>query len=98
MWLATSRPSVAVKGKGNGNGNQGRLLALKSKTGPINPISRAGSGDPKNRVAVLDPNASQADLVASGQQTMIEVLTIFDATPDALVCAIHNAVLFAMGK
>ncbi|MDB5916705.1 MAG: hypothetical protein JWR40_939 [Massilia sp.] len=47
-----------------------------------NNYGRAGSGDSKNRVAVLDPNTSQADMISPGQPVMKEVLTILGPTPD----------------
>ncbi len=47
-----------------------------------NNYGRAGSGDSKNRVAVLDPNNAQADMVSPAQQVMKEVLTILGPTPD----------------
>ena len=46
-----------------------------------NNYGRAGSGDSKNKVAVLDPNATQVDPI-SGKPVMNEVLTILGATPD----------------
>jgi hypothetical protein len=47
-----------------------------------NNYSRAGSGDGKNRIAVLDPNATQPDPVIASQPVMKEVLTILGPTPD----------------
>ncbi len=46
-----------------------------------NNYGRAGSGDSKNKVAVLDPNTAQADFI-SGKPVMKEVLTILGPTPD----------------
>ncbi|MFZ6870680.1 hypothetical protein ACO0LF_01245 [Undibacterium sp. Di27W] len=46
-----------------------------------NNYARSGTGDSKNRIAILDPNTSQKDSV-SAQQVMTEVLTILGATPD----------------
>ena len=46
-----------------------------------NNYGRAGSGDSKNKVAVLDPNTSQVDFI-SGKPVMKEVLTILGPTPD----------------
>ena len=40
------------------------------------------SGDGRNRVAVLDPNGVQADLVIASVTVMQEVLTILGPTPD----------------
>jgi hypothetical protein len=50
-------------------------------TTKYNNYARAGSGDSKNKVAVLDPNASQADFIA-GKPVMKEVLTVLGVTPD----------------
>jgi hypothetical protein len=47
-----------------------------------NNYGRSGSGDSKNRIAVLDPNATQADPVPTGQLVMKEVLAILGPTPD----------------
>jgi hypothetical protein len=47
-----------------------------------NNYGRSGSGDSKNRIAVLDPNATQGDSVTAGQLVMKEVLTILGPTPD----------------
>lgn len=49
-----------------------------------NNYGRAGSGDAKNRIAVLDPNASMADPVSAtaSVRVMKEVLTILGPTPD----------------
>lgn len=47
-----------------------------------NNYGRTGSGDSKNKVAVLDPNASQPDFIASSVPVMKEVLTILGVTPD----------------
>jgi hypothetical protein len=47
-----------------------------------NNYGRSGSGDSKNRIAVLDPNAPQVDMVTAGVQVMKEVLTILGPTPD----------------
>ena len=46
-----------------------------------NNYGRAGSGDSKNKVAILDPNASQPDFI-SGKSVMKDVLTILGPTPD----------------
>lgn len=53
-------------------------------TTKYNNYGRAGSGDSKNKVAVLDPHASQADSIAqtASVQVMTEVLTILGPTPD----------------
>lgn len=53
------------------------LLATK-----YNNYAGSGSGDGLNRMAVLDPLASQADSIA-GIPVMKEVLTILGPTPDA---------------
>jgi hypothetical protein len=47
-----------------------------------NNYGRAGSGDSKNKVAILDPNGSQSDFIAPGVTVMKEVLTILGTTPD----------------
>lgn len=47
-----------------------------------NNYGRSGSGDSKNRVAVLDPNTSQADPISAAVPVMKEVLTILGPTPD----------------
>jgi hypothetical protein len=47
-----------------------------------NNYGGAGSGDSRNRVAVLDPNASQPDFIAPAVPVMKEVLTVLGATPD----------------
>jgi hypothetical protein len=46
-----------------------------------NNYARAGNGDSKNKVALLDPNASQADFI-TGTTVMQEVQTVMGATPD----------------
>ncbi len=53
------------------------LLAQK-----YNNYYGAGSGDGLNRLAVLDPKASQADFILPSVQVMREVLTILGPTPD----------------
>lgn len=47
-----------------------------------NNYSRSGSGDGKNRIAVLDPNVTMADPVTAGVPVMKEVLTMLGPTPD----------------
>jgi hypothetical protein len=47
-----------------------------------NNYGRAGSGDSKNKVALLDPNGSQNDFIAPAVSVMKEVLTILGTTPD----------------
>jgi hypothetical protein len=46
-----------------------------------NNYGRAGSGDSKNKIALLDPNATQVDFI-SGKPVMKEVLTMLGVTPD----------------
>jgi hypothetical protein len=58
-------------------GSSKYLIATK-----YNNYSRAGSGDSKNKVAVLDPNASQPDFVAASVAVMKEVKTVLGVTPD----------------
>ena len=53
------------------------LLAQK-----YNNYRGVGTGDGLNRLAVLDPRASQADPIAPGVQVMREVMTILGPTPD----------------
>lgn len=53
------------------------LLAQK-----YNNYRGVGTGDGLNRMAVLDPKASQADAIAPGVQVMREVLTILGPTLD----------------
>ena len=53
------------------------LLAQK-----YNNYNGVGTGDGLNRMAVLDPKASQADPVVPSVQVMREVLTILSPTPD----------------
>lgn len=69
-------PAAMVPGY---KGSSAYLLMTK-----YNNYGRAGSGDSKNRIAVLDPNASMADPVAatSSVRVMQEVLTILGPTPD----------------
>ena len=47
-----------------------------------NNYAGAGSGDGKNRIAILDPNATEHDPVLSATLVMKEVLTILGVTPD----------------
>lgn len=51
-------------------------------TTKYNNYARAGSGDSKNKVAVLDPNATQPDPVTPSVPVMKEVLTVLGVTPD----------------
>jgi hypothetical protein len=53
------------------------LLAQK-----YNNYAGVGTGDGLNRLAVLDPKASQADAIVPGVQVMREVLTILGPTLD----------------
>lgn len=55
------------------------LLAQK-----YNNYYGVGTGDGLNRMAVLDPKASQPDPIAPGVQVMREVLTILSPTPDGV--------------
>jgi hypothetical protein len=67
-------PATMVPGY---TGNSSYLVMTK-----YNNYGRSGSGDSKNRIAVLDPNATQADMISPAQQVMKEVLTILGPTPD----------------
>lgn len=67
-------PAALVPGY---TGGSAYLLMTK-----YNNYGRSGSGDSKNRIAVLDPNATQVDMVSAGQLVMKEVLTILGPTPD----------------
>ncbi len=57
-------------------GNSDYLVMVK-----YNNYGRAGSGDSMNRIAILDPNATQADFI-SGKTVMKDVMTILAPTPD----------------
>ena len=59
------------------NGPSTYLLAQK-----YNNYAGVGTGDGANRMAVLDPKASQADPVIPSVQVMREVMTILSPTPD----------------
>ena len=60
-------------------GSSGYLLLTK-----YNNYAGAGTGDGKNRMAILDPNdLTQADPIAPGVTVMREILTILGPTPDA---------------
>ncbi len=47
-----------------------------------NNYAGAGTGDGKNRIAILDPNATEHDPVLPATLVMKEVLTILGVTPD----------------
>jgi hypothetical protein len=51
-------------------------------TTKYNNYGRAGSGDSRNKIAVLDPNATQADFIAKTVTVMKEVQTVLGMTPD----------------
>ncbi|QDZ08159.1 hypothetical protein FPZ24_12275 [Sphingomonas panacisoli] len=53
------------------------LLAVK-----YNNYAGAGTGDGMNKLAILDPKASQADFITPSVQVMKEILTILGPTPD----------------
>jgi hypothetical protein len=57
-------------------GSSTYLLASK-----YNNYGRAGTGDGKNRIAIIDPFTAQTDTIA-GIQVMQEVLTMLAPTPD----------------
>ena len=67
-------PASAVAGY---TGTSSYLLLSK-----YNNYAGAGSGDGKNRVAILDPNATQADPVTPAVQSMKEVIKILGPTAD----------------
>lgn len=58
------------------SGSSSYLLMVK-----YNNYARAGSGDSKNQIAIIDPNVAQADPI-SPLETMKEVLTLLAPTPD----------------
>jgi hypothetical protein len=47
-----------------------------------NNYAGAGSGDGKNRIAIIDPNTTQHDAILPATLVMKEVLTILGPTPD----------------
>jgi hypothetical protein len=51
-------------------------------TTKYNNYGRTGSGDSRNKVAVLDPNATQADSITPAVTVMKEVQTVLGLTPD----------------
>jgi hypothetical protein len=51
-------------------------------TTKYNNYGRTGSGDSRNKIALLDPNASQPDMVTASVPVMKEVLTVMGVTPD----------------
>ena len=59
-------------------GSSGYLLLTK-----YNNYAGAGTGDGKNRMAILDPNdLTQPDPITPGVTVMREILTILGPTPD----------------
>lgn len=58
------------------SGTSGYLLALK-----VNSYGGIGSGDGQHRVAIVDPNAAQADRFSSAQ-VMREVISVLGPSPD----------------
>lgn len=86
--LATSKPPAAFGWDDTASvvpvtmvpsytGGSSYLLAIK-----YNNYGGVGTGDGKNRMAIVDPTAVQTDTI-SGQPVMKEVLTILGPTPDA---------------
>ncbi|HSI50775.1 MAG TPA: hypothetical protein VLA61_21105 [Ideonella sp.] len=61
---------------GGYTGSSSYLLAVK-----YNNYLNAGTGDGLNRMAVLDPNATQVDPI-SGEPVMREVITVLGVTPE----------------
>jgi len=59
------------------HGNSKYLLMTK-----YNNYGGVGTGDGHNRIAILDPNATEKDPVLSTTRVMKEVLTILGVTPD----------------
>lgn len=59
------------------HGTSSYLLMTK-----YNNYAGVGTGDGKNRIAILDPNATQADPVLPGTLVMKEILTILGPTPE----------------
>jgi hypothetical protein len=59
-------------------GSSSYLLATK-----YNNYIGVGTGDGKNRMAVLDPNATQADFITPSVNVMREVLTVLGVTPES---------------
>ncbi len=47
-----------------------------------NNYAGVGSGNGKNRIAVLDPNATEKDPIIPATSVMKEVITILGVTPD----------------
>jgi len=72
-------PSIVPAGAvASYTGTSTYLLATK-----YNNYAGSGTGDGQNRMALLDPSASQTDRVTPAVQTMREVLTVLGPTPDA---------------
>ena len=67
-------PALAVPGY---KGTSSYLIMTK-----YNNYGGSGSGDSRNKVAVLDPNASQADFITPSVTVMKEVQTVLGMTPD----------------
>jgi hypothetical protein len=59
------------------HGSSSYLLMTK-----YNNYAGIGTGDGKNKIAILDPNATEHDPVLPGTMVMNEVLTILGVTPD----------------
>jgi len=59
------------------HGNSSYLLMTK-----YNNYAGIGTGDGKNKVAILDPNATEHDPILPAVSVMNEVLTILGVTPD----------------
>jgi len=59
------------------HGSSSYLLMTK-----YNNYAGVGTGDGKNKIAILDPNATEHDPVLPGTMVMNEVLTILGVTPD----------------
>jgi hypothetical protein len=66
---------VPAKAVPSYNGNSSYLILTK-----YNNYAGVGTGNGKNKLAVLDPNASETDPI-SGAKVMLEILTILGPTP-----------------
>jgi hypothetical protein len=70
-------PSIVPASMMPGYAGTSRYLLMTS----YNNYARLGGGDGRNKLAILDPNASQSDFI-SGTPVMKEVMTIQGVAPD----------------